>query len=111
MRIRRKPAMTQPRFQTNWSLWSVFSAAGFIALSFVNPIADVAKGNHTLWAYIVRFMTGDYACSTSAILAPILMRSAFQFAAAALLGWVLQAVIVVLRDSRNSAKNTAQGIS
>jgi hypothetical protein len=89
--------MPRARFRTDLRLWLLAAGGVFVALGFVDPVAGVAKGDNGLWAYVARFVTGDYFCSTPDIVIPILFRSALQAVPAAALGWVVQAVVVVAR--------------
>ena len=89
--------MAKAKFRIDLRLWLLAAGGLFVALGFVDPVAGVAKGDNSLWAYVARFVTGDYFCSTPDIVIPILFRSALQVVPAAALGWVVQAVVVVAR--------------
>jgi hypothetical protein len=96
----RDAGMAKTRFRTDHRLWATAAACVFLALGFVDPVAGVAKGDNSLWAYVARLVTGNYSCSTLDIVVLILIRSALQVIPAALLGWVVQAVVVVRFSGR-----------
>ncbi len=98
--------MAMARFHTDKRLWLIAASVLFVALGFVDPVAGVAKGDNSLWAHVARFVTGDYFCSTPEIVIPILLRSALQAIPAAVLGWVAQAVVVIVRSRGRATKPT-----
>jgi hypothetical protein len=56
----------------------------------------MGKGDSSLWAYVVILLRRDYVCSTAALLAVIALMALPEAVAAAVLGWVLQAFVVIL---------------
>src|SRR5262245_45932213 len=105
--------MAKALFRTDRRLWLVAAGCAFVALGFVDPVAGVAKGHNSLWAYVGLHVTGDYFCSTADIVVPILFLVAPQAVLSAALGWVLQAFVVVARSRGRGAApgsmSTTQG--
>jgi hypothetical protein len=96
--------MTQAQFRTDNRLWAAVAVCVFVALGFVDPFAGAAKGENNLWARVAILVTGDYICSTTEIILPILIVGAFEALSAAALGWVAQAAVVMVRSQFRSVK-------
>jgi hypothetical protein len=103
--------MHQIPYRTNYWIWGIASGSIVLALGFVNPGAGVTwKGDSSLWSYVGVLVRGDYFCSLADILAPIAFMALFLAVPAALLGWVLQALIVVAwRSSRAAPPRSGDG--
>src|SRR5262245_21311298 len=86
--------MAVHRWHTSYSLWLFATVAIFIGLAFVDPVAGAAKGENSLVAYVRMLADGHYY-NTEALLIGIGLRSAFQAIPAVLIGWLLQAIVVV----------------
>jgi hypothetical protein len=91
--------MALARFRTDNRLWALIAACAFVALGFVDPVAGAAKGDNSLWSWVGILVRGEYTCSTGELLAPIVLRAMIQAVPAALVGWVAQALIVVVWSS------------
>ena len=90
--------MKTVQFRTDFLLWAITAGCVFIALGFVDPLAGaVYKGDCSLWAMVVRFVTGDYCGSTYDRVIPIVYYGLLLAIPAATLGWVAQALVVVLQ--------------
>ena len=86
------------KLHTNNRLWAITSVCVFVALGFVNPVAGVAKGDLSLWAYVSDVVTGNFADVTSGVQA-IVFLSLLLAVPAVLVGWVLQALIVLVASA------------
>lgn len=96
--------MNQIPYRTNYWIWGIVSGCIFLALGFVDPVAGATwKGDCSLWSHVGDLISGDYFCSPGDILAPIVFMALFLAIPAALLGWVLQAIIVVAWQSSRAA--------
>jgi hypothetical protein len=84
--------------QTNYRLWTLASACLFVAFGFVNPVAGVAKADTSLWATVSYVVTGKFMDVTGGVTAIVFM-SLLLLMPALLLGWVVQAVIVLLSSA------------
>jgi hypothetical protein len=100
--------MTQGPFRTNYQVWVIAAVSVFVALGFVDPTAGATwKGNNSLWAHFGDLLRGDYSCSTANLLVPIMFQSLVQAVPAVVLGWVLQAFVVILWSmARNNPPGT-----
>jgi hypothetical protein len=87
--------MTRQPFRTDYRLWILAAGCVFVALGFVDPVAGAAKGDNSWWAYVGFLLRGDYSCSTGEIIGAITFRGALQAVPSVLVGWVLQALVVV----------------
>jgi hypothetical protein len=89
--------MSQRR--TDRRLWLLVSVCLFIALGFVNPLAGATtKSDHSLWAKIGDMANGNLVVIRD-MLPGVVCYTFINAIAAALLGWVVQALVVVLRSS------------
>lgn len=95
--------MNQIPYCTNYLIWGITSGCIFLALGFVDPVAGATwKGDNSLWSYGGILVHGDYICSRAEILTHIAFLALLLAVPAALLGWVVQALVIVLgRFSRN----------
>ena len=94
--------MAKSRYRTNYLLWVAASGCLFVALGFVDPVAGVSKGDSSLWAVVNRFVRGAYYCSTTDIVVGLLILAISRAIPAAILGWVMQAVVVIGLGLRRS---------
>jgi hypothetical protein len=79
----------------------------FAALGFVDLLEGVAKGENYFWSYVRRLVTGNYSCTTADMVLPVLMFAGMLAVPAAILGWAVQAVLVVLLSPRQGRNRTA----
>lgn len=94
--------MNQIPYRTNNWLWGIASGCIFLALGFADPVSGAAKGDCSLWSHVGVLIRRDYFCSSAEILAHVAFLAMFLAVPAALLGWVVQALIIVLwRFTRN----------
>jgi hypothetical protein len=93
--------MARVRFRTDHRLWRLAAGGLFIALGFIDPVAGVAKGDYSLWAYVARLATSHR--NTWDIVVPILFRSVLLALVAAPLGWLVQALVVIARGGVEGA--------
>jgi hypothetical protein len=103
--------MNQEPYRTNYWFWGIASGCIFLALGFVDPVAGATwKGDCSLWSHVGILIRGDYFCSSADIVAPIAFMALFLAVPAALLGWVLQALIVVAwQSSRTTPSHSSSG--
>jgi hypothetical protein len=94
--------MTGQRWHTNCWLWALTTGCVFITLAFVGPLAGATwNGEYSLFGYVRLLLKG---VNPDALIAMILFQSLFQLIPALLVGWVLQALVVVgLSAARGSA--------
>jgi hypothetical protein len=87
--------MTQLR--TNRRLWFVVSICLFIALGFIDPLAGLTqKSEHNLWAEFGAMANGNSFVIRN-MLPGVIAYSLLNAFAAALLGWVVQALVIAAR--------------
>jgi hypothetical protein len=91
--------MATTGYHTSRRGWAVAAGCVFVILSFVDPVVGVAKGDNTLWTYFRVLLSGQYACSTTDAVSVVLMRAVFQLVPAMILGWVIQALFLVVKKS------------
>ena len=93
--------MTPPaRYRTDYHLWLGVAACVFVALGFFDPSGGMSKGSSSLWATVAVLVTHYDRINTSEMLAAVACYSALLAGAAALVGWAVQAVMVVARSRR-----------
>lgn len=91
--------MNQMPYHTNYWIWKMASGGIFVALGFVDPLAEAWKGDNSLWHWVSILVRGDYICSPATILTPIAFLALFLAVPSILTGWVVQALVVVLWSS------------
>jgi hypothetical protein len=85
------------RFRTNYWLWAFAATCLFVVLGFVDHLAGTTyKGDHSLWSYVGIAIHGEYHSSTAEFLAAITFHTILRALPAALVGWVAQALAVVV---------------
>ena len=85
------------QFRTNYPLWILATGCVFGALGFVDPTGGLAKGKYSFWDYIQDLVTGDYAGGSADLFMKVMFCGLFLIGLAALVGWLLQALVVVIR--------------
>jgi hypothetical protein len=104
--------MYQIPYRTNYWLWETASACIFVALGFVDPVAGATwKGGHSLRSCVDILVDGGYFRSSAEIVERIAFIALLPAVAASLLGWVLQAIIVVVWQSSRAAPSSSGGSS
>jgi hypothetical protein len=92
--------MNRRLWRTDYRLWALIAVPVFVGLGFVDHLAGATwKGDYSLWSIVSRLLRGDYFCSTSEMLAAILAFALARAVPAALVGWVAQALVVVVWSS------------
>ncbi len=93
------------QFRTNERLWLIFSVCLFVAFGFVDITGGMSKGPVGLWYTISDFHTHmswkDH--SRAEIILPIFALAVMCAIPAILFGWVLQALVGVVRDRRTQS--------
>jgi hypothetical protein len=99
--------MARSAYRTNHLGWVLASACVFAALSFIDLFAGVAKGDCSLWGQLAVLFRGEYICDTTEVLGGVVLWTAILAVPAVLIGWLIQAVIVVAqaRTSSGPAKS------
>jgi hypothetical protein len=92
-----------PGYRTDYRLWLVVGGGLFVALGLFDPSGGRGKGDGSLWSIVAVFVSGEYHCPMFDMLAPIALFSAMLAAPAALVGWAVQAVVVVIRSRRTAS--------
>jgi hypothetical protein len=89
--MRRKP------FRTDYRIWALATAGMFVPFWFLDRLASAAhKGDDAFWAHVGMLVRTDYFFGTEAAVASAACQAIQMTVAAALVGWVIQALIVVL---------------
>jgi hypothetical protein len=87
--------MMNKSFRTSWLLWFLMALLVFVPLGFVYfPGTDDTR----FWARLYTFCKGDYSIRSADYLQMLAVLAVVLLIPAILLGWVLQAVIVIARD-------------
>lgn len=105
--------MPRKQLRTSRRLWLFLTAAVFVALGFVDPWKGAAKGDHYWWNHASQFPSYN-GSQWNEMLPPFLIYGLMLLVAAVILGWVFQAIFLVLAthvranstDFLQSAKNT-----
>jgi hypothetical protein len=84
------------KFRTNHPLWIFATGCVFGALGFVDPTGGLAKGKYSFWDYIQDLVTGTYAAGSDHLFIKVMFYGLFLIGLAALVGWLLQALLVVM---------------
>jgi hypothetical protein len=102
--------MGSGQYRTDRLLWAIFTAGVFVALGFVNPLAGVGKfgGDHDWWDQFGILVRGDY---------PDVIGDSLRVGTcglvlavpSAVLGWVLQALVVVSWSAARRATGGRDG--
>jgi hypothetical protein len=92
-----------PRYRTDYRLWLAVGVCLFVALGFFNPTGLRGKGGGSLWDAVAVLVTYHDRINFTEMLAPVAIYAAFQAGAAALVGWAVQAVVVVIRSRSTAA--------
>jgi hypothetical protein len=87
--------MARARYGANTRIWLIAAGCLFVAIGFVDPVAGVTKGDNSLWSHTTHLVTGDYHCSTSDIVIPIVFQAVLLSVPSVMIGWVIQAFIVM----------------
>ena len=104
-------------FRTDYRLWAVIAFCLFVAFGLVDPLAGAWwKGDISLWHQVGKMVRGEYASGVSGALPSILFYAVLLSVPAILLGWPVEAVVVILRASRQRSTPTidrklASGVS
>jgi hypothetical protein len=93
-------------WKTEYRLWAMFAAMIFVLLAFVDPLGGMDKGEHGVVAYGRLLLEGKY--NNQALITAIVILSILQAIPALLVGWIIQAIIVIrwsyLRCHHRAAK-------
>jgi len=89
------------QFKTNDRQWLIISCGLFIAFGFVDTTQGMGKDAIRLSELVAMLFTGNYPLSVMAF--PIAMLALMGAVPSVVFGWVLQAIIGVLRTLVNGA--------
>jgi hypothetical protein len=85
-------------FRTHRRLWALAAARVFAALGFVDVTAGVGKGDNRFWTNVARLALHDYHGNSAEAVSIVALQALVLAAPGLLLGWALQAAIVLLRS-------------
>src|SRR5438552_3401381 len=85
----------QTRRRTSYRLWAALSIIFFIGFGFV-PLPGATKADSRYWSLLERMLTGNYTVAVKEYFLIMAFYTSALFLPAALLGWVFQAIIVLL---------------
>lgn len=91
--------MRRSQFRTNQRLWAISSAMAFVALGFIDPVGGVAKGENSWWSKVF-LLPNLNRHQLDEIVPPVLVYGAVLGLTAVVLGWVVQAVLVMFTGRR-----------
>jgi hypothetical protein len=103
--------MPGQRFRTDYRLWAFAAACLFLGLGFWDPIAGAGKGDESLWAHVAILVRRDSPGSKWEMAATVAYRAVLQAVPSDLVGWVLQAFVVVARSVRRGDPSGGGGTS
>ena len=87
--------MAREQFHTDYRLWVIAACGLFAFLGFVDPVAGMAKDDNSYWAYLGILLSGNFICGTDELLAAVAFRALLVAIPSTVLGWLLQALLVV----------------
>ena len=87
--------MPKRRWQTDGKLWALAAWAAFVPLVFWDVRGDDGKGAWSLWEYVRLLWEGGYG--NGELFTALLMQSVILAVPAVIIGWVVQALIVIIR--------------
>lgn len=91
-------------YRTNYALWAVVGIGVFVALGFVDPVGGASKGDLSYWNFFVQMMSqGNFQRDNGYV--QLCIYNVLLGVPSALLGWVIQAAIVVLGNVSRSEPN------
>jgi hypothetical protein len=96
-----------PRYRTDSRLWLVVGVGVFVALGFFDPSGGYGKLDGSLWATVAVIVAAYDRINVSGLLVPVAFYAAVLAGAAALVGWAVQAVVVVIRVRRTATDSPA----
>jgi hypothetical protein len=83
-------------YRTNSRVWAFAAGCVFVVLGFVDPLAGAAwKGNHSLWAQLFILLRGEWIGGIVEPLGNLFCWSLMLALPAVVLGWVIQAFMVI----------------
>jgi hypothetical protein len=84
--------------RTDHRLWAASALGVFLALGFVDPLAGATwKGESSFWHLIGTVVRSEWASGLTGALPFVVFYAGLLCAPSVLLGWVFQAVIVLVR--------------
>jgi hypothetical protein len=96
--------MIGARLRTDHRLWAVAALDLFVALGFVDPLTGATwKGEHSFWYLVGTVVRGEWASGLSGALLSLLFYAGLLCVPSVLLGWVVQAVVVLVRTTARGA--------
>jgi hypothetical protein len=96
--------MMGTRLRTDHRLWAVVALGLFVALGLVDPLAGTTwKGEHSFWFLVGTVVRGEWASGLSGALLLLLFYAGLLCVPSVFLGWVVQAVIVLIRATARGA--------
>jgi hypothetical protein len=94
-------ANPKSQFRTNRRLWAVAAVCWFVALGFFELTGGYSKADTSLWGDNLRvLLTRDYLCPSFDLLFALGMQVVMCAVPALVLGWVTQAVVVIIRSPK-----------
>ena len=96
--------MAREPYQTNCRLWVCVSTLAFVALGFVNPLAGITKCDDlSLWSHVDAALHRSNSNGFDESAWPFLgFHAGFMAMPAVIVGWAIQALIVILWSSIRS---------
>jgi MFS superfamily sulfate permease-like transporter len=96
--------MRGARLRTDHRLWAIVALGLFVALGFVDPLAGATwKGEHSFWYLVGTVVLGEWTSGLSGALLLLLFYAGLLCVPSVLLGWVVQAVVVLIRATASGA--------
>ena len=84
--------------RTDYRLWTVAALGLFMALGFVDPLAGSTwKGESSFWHLVGTVVRGEWASGINGALPLLIFYVGLLCVPSVLLGWVVQAVVVLIR--------------
>jgi len=93
--------MPRRRYKTVPRLWAISSVVAFVALGFIDPVTGMAKGDNNLWSKVLLLPTLNRH-QLGEIVPPLFLYGGMLALTAAVLGWVVQALIVASSGAQRS---------
>ena len=99
--------MPRKQFRTNRRVWLLLSSAIFVALGFVDPWKGAGKGDNDWWSHASHFPSYNKS-QWIEMLPPFVVYGLMLVVAAVILGWVFQAIFLVLTTRVRASSSDLQ---
>jgi hypothetical protein len=100
--------ITRREYRTNIRLWALCSGAVLGLLGFIDPLPGAKTNPGPLWDQVATILTGDYAGGLAHRIPEALIHTAVLAIPAALMGWLLHALIITLTAALRGSANSSQ---